>query len=54
MKYTPKKRKSTKKAYKNKTFMKSREARWIRVLAELMETEGKVFVWRTRVGDELI
>ena len=42
MKYNPKKRKSTKKAYENKTFMKSREARWIRVLSELMETEVRL------------
>ena len=42
MKYNPKKRKSTEKAYTNETFMQSREARWIRVLAELMETEVRL------------
>ena len=39
MKYNPKKRKSTKEAHENSTFLNSREARWLRVLAELMETE---------------
>ena len=41
MKYDPKKRKSTKEAHENMTFMNSREARWLRVLAELMETEAE-------------
>ena len=38
MKYNPRKRKSTKEAHENSTFLNSREARWLRVLAELMET----------------
>jgi len=42
MKYNPKKRKSTKEAHENMTFMNSREARWLRVLAELMETEARM------------
>ena len=42
MKYDPKKRKSTKEAHENMTFMNSREARWLRVLAELMETEARM------------
>ena len=42
MKYNPKKRKSTKEAHENTTFMNSREARWLRVLAELMETEARM------------
>ena len=42
MKYDPKKRKSTKEAHENMTFMNSREARWLRVLAELMETETRM------------
>ena len=32
MKYNPRKRKSTKEAHENMTFMNSREARWLRVL----------------------
>ena len=40
MKYNPRKRKSTKEAHENSTFLNSREARWLRVLAELMETEN--------------
>ena len=42
MKYNPKKRKSTKEAHENMTFMNSREARWLRVLVELMETEARM------------
>ena len=53
MKYDPKKRKSTKEAHENMTFMNSREARWLRVLAELMETEAlgmkKTFIRHTIV-----
>ena len=42
MKYNPRKRKSTKEAHENSTFLNSREARWLRVLAELMETETRM------------
>ena len=42
MKYNQRKRKSTKEAHENSTFLNSREARWLRVLAELMETETRM------------